>query len=100
MVKYWNTRGDKIFFNTLRDRHIVKESERSTFNQSDYIILYQFFLEKGDFFFCHGYAIDEQAILDRLAAGGGDKFFITMATFIDATKINVELMQSYLQKLK
>ena len=86
--------------NTLRDRKIVKESERSNFNQSDYIILYQFFLGKGDFFFCHWYAIDEQAILDRLAAAGGDKFFITMATVIDAPKINAEVMQSYLLKLK
>ena len=90
----------EFFFNTLRNRQIVKESDRSNFNQLDYIILYQFFLGKGDFFFCHWYAIDEQAIIDRLAAGGGDKFFITMATVIDAPKINVEVMQSYLQKLK
>ena len=90
----------EFFFNTLRNRQIVKESDRSNFNQSDYIILYQFFLGKGDFFSCHWYAIDEQAIIDRLAAAGGDKFFITMATVIDAPKINVEVMQSYLQKLK
>ena len=90
----------EYFFNTLRDRQIVKESERSNFNQSDYIILYQFFLGRGDFFFCHWYAIDEQAIIDRLAAAGADKFFITMATVIDPPKINVEVMQSYLQKLK
>ena len=100
---WFNTETPEVtnfFFNTLRDRQIVKESERSNFNQSDYIILYQFFLGKGDFFFCHWYAIDEQAILDRLAAAGGDKFFITMATVIDSPKINVEVMQSYLQKLK
>ena len=90
----------EFFFNTLRDRQIVKESERSNFTQSDYITLYQFFLGKGDFFFCHWYAFDEQAIIDRLAAAGADKFFITMATVIDAPKINVEVMQSYLQKLK
>ena len=88
------------FFNTLRDRQIVNEAERKNFNQSDYIILYQFFLGKGDFFFCHWYAIDEQAIIDRLAAAGADEFFITMATVIDPPKINVEVMQSYLQKLK
>ena len=90
----------EYFFNTLRDRQIVNEAERNNFNQSDYIILYQFFLGKGDFFFCHWYAIDEQAIIDRLAAAGADKFFITMATVIDPPKINVEVMQSYLQKLK
>ena len=90
----------EYFFNTLRDRRIVNEAERNNFNQSDYIILYQFFLGKGDFFFCHWYAIDEQAIIDRLAAAGADKFFITMATVIDPPKINVEVMQSYLQKLK
>ena len=88
------------FFNTLRDRQIVNEAERTNFNQSDYIILYQFFLGKGDFFFCHWYAIDEQAIIDSLAAVGADKIFITMATVIDPPKINVEVMQSYLQKLK
>ena len=90
----------EYFFNTLRDRQIVNEAERNNFNQSDYIILYQFFLGKGDFFFCHWYAIDEQAIIDRLSAAGADKFFITMATVIDPPKINVEVMQSYLQKLK
>ena len=100
---WFNTETPEVkdfFFNTLRERQIVKESERNNFNQSDYIILYQFFLGKGDFFFCHWYAIDEQAIIDRLAAAGGDKFFITMATVIDAPKINVAKMQSYLQKLK
>ena len=90
----------EYFFNTLRDRQIVNEAERNNFNQSDYVILYQFFLGKGDFFFCHWYAIDEQAIIDRLSAAGADKFFITMATVIDPPKINVEVMQSYLQKLK
>ena len=90
----------EYFFNTLRDRQIVNEAERNNFNQSNYVILYQFFLGKGDFFFCHWYAIDEQAIIDRLAAAGADKFFITMATVIDPPKINVEVMQSYLQKLK
>ena len=90
----------EYFFNTLRDRQIVTEAERNNFNQSNYVILYQFFLGKGDFFFCHWYAIDEQAIIDRLAAAGADKFFITMATVIDPPKINVEVMQSYLQKLK
>ena len=90
----------EYFFNTLRDRQIVNEAERKNFNQSNYVILYQFFLGKGDFFFCHWYAIDEQAIIDRLSAAGADKFFITMATVIDPPKINVEVMQSYLQKLK
>ena len=90
----------EYFFNTLRDRQIVSEAERNNFNQSNYVILYQFFLGKGDFFFCHWYAIDEQAIIDRLTAAGADKFFITMATVIDPPKINVEVMQSYLQKLK
>jgi len=90
----------EYFFNTLKDRQIVEEREKSNFNQSDYVILYQFFLGRGDFFFCHWYAIDEQAIIDRLTAAGADKFFITMATIIDSPKINVEVMRSYLQKLK
>ena len=34
----------EFFFKTLRDRKIIKESDRRNFKQSDYIILYQFFL--------------------------------------------------------
>ena len=78
----------------------MSKKAREAISINQIIILYQFFLGKGDFFFCHWYAIDEQAIIDRLAAAGGDKFFITMATVIDAPKINVAKMQSYLQKLK
>ena len=69
-------------------------------SKNEHVKCVQHWMGTGDFFFCHWYAIDEQAILDRLAAAGGDKFFITMATVIDAPKINVEVMQSYLQKLK
>ena len=90
----------KKFFNSLSDRKIVDASSWDTFDSYDYAIMYQLFFGKGDFFFCHWYAIDEQAIIDRLASGGGDKFFITMATLIDPPKIHVERMHSYLQKLK
>jgi len=65
-----------------------------------YATCLQTWVGNDDFFFCHWYAIDEQAIIDRLTAAGADKFFITMATVIDAPKINVEVMQSYLKKLK
>ena len=90
----------KTFFNSLTDRKIVDKDNWDEFEASDYAILYQLFYGKGDFFFCHWFAIDEQSIIDRLAAGGGDKFFLTMATLIDSPKVNVERMKSYLQKLK
>ena len=44
--------------------------------------------------------MDEQTIIDRLAANGGDQFFATMATQIDAPRINVNLMRSYLEKIR
>ncbi len=90
----------KHFFNSLCNRKIVDANSWDSFDSYDYAIMYQLFFGKGDFFFCHWYAIDEQSIIDRLTAGGGDKFFITMATLIDPPKIDVERMQSYLQKLK
>ena len=90
----------KHFFRTLGDRKIVDENSWDEFDSSNYAVLYQLFYGKGDFFFCHWHAIDEQSIIDRLASNGGDKFFITMATLIDPPKINVDRMQTYLQKLK
>ena len=68
--------------------------------KSDKAETLQHWMGKDDFFFCHWHAIDEQSIIDRLASNGGDKFFITMATLIDPPKINVDRMQTYLQKLK
>ena len=52
----------------------------------------QIFLEKGDFFFCHWKAIDEQAIIDRLSVAGLEQFIVTMATPVDFPKMNLDFL--------
>ncbi len=51
-------------------------------------------------FFCHWYAIDEETIIDRLSSADGDQFFVTMATQIDAPRVNTKVMGPYIEKLK
>ena len=66
----------------------------------DYAIPMQFFIGKGDFFFCHWMAINEQSIIDRLSSVGSDEYFITLITIIDKPKINVEALLPFIKKLK
>ena len=88
------------FFHLLKDRRLVEGDFTNKFEVSAYALLYQMFYGRGDFFFCHWFALDEQTIIDRLAANGGDKFFATMATQIDAPRVNVKAINSYLEKLR
>ena len=88
------------FFKLLKDRALVEGDFNNNFEVSDYALLYQMFYGRGDFFFCHWFAVDEQTIIDRLSSNGGDKFFATMATQIDAPRVNVKVMHSYLEKLR
>ena len=99
---WFNTETPEVkdFFQYTKRQTTCYRKRKKRFQPFRFYNPVSIFLGKGDFFFCHWYSIDEQAIIDRLAAAGGDKFFITMATVIDAPKINVEVMQSYLQKLK
>ena len=90
----------KHFFRTLSDRKIVDENSWDEFDSLITLFFTSCSTVKATYFFCHWHAIDEQSIIDRLASNGGDKFFITMATLIDPPKINVDRMQTYLQKLK
>ena len=87
------------FFKLLKDRALVEGDFNDNFEVSDYALLYQMFYGRGDFFFCHWFAVDEQTIIDRLSSNGGDKFFATMATQIDAPRVNIKVMRSYLEKL-
>ncbi len=88
------------FFKMLKARSIVEGDFENNFEVSDYALLFQMFYGRGDFFFCHWHAIDEQTIIDRLSSAGGDQYFVTMATQIDAPRVNVKVMDSYIEKLK
>lgn len=88
------------FFKKLKARSILEGDFGNNFEVSDYALLFQMFYGRGDFFFCHWYAIDEQTIIDRLSSAGGDQFFVTMATQIDAPRVNAKVMGSYIEKLK
>ena len=63
------------FFKLLKDRALVEGDFNNNFEVSDYALLYQMFYGRGDFFFCHWFAVDEQTIIDRLSSNGGDQFF-------------------------
>ena len=88
------------FFKLLKDRGLVNDDNIQEKDSDDYALLLQLFIGRGEFFFCHWYAIDEQTILDRLSVTSGEKFFITMATPVDGPKIYVDKLATYMKKLK
>ena len=88
------------FFKLLKDRGLVIDDNIHEKDSDDYALLLQLFIGRGEFFFCHWYAIDEQTILDRLSVTSGEKFFITMATPVDGPKIYVDKLTTYMKKLK
>ncbi len=88
------------FFKLLKGRNLLDDDNISEKNSDDYALLLQLFIGRGEFFFCHWYAIDEQTINDRLSVTSGEKFFITMATQVDGPKIYVDKLTKYMQKLK
>ena len=88
------------FFKLLKGRNLLDDDNISEKNSDDYALLLQLFIGRGEFFFCHWYAIDEQTINDRLSVTSGEKFFITMATQVDGPKIYVDKLIKYMQKLK
>ena len=90
----------KNFFKLLKGRNLLDDDNISEKNSDDYALLLQLFIGRGEFFFCHWYAIDEQTINDRLSVTSGEKFFITMATQVDGPKIYVDKLTKYMQKLK
>ena len=88
------------FFKLLKGRNLLDDDNISEKNSDDYALLLQLFIGRGEFFFCHWYAIDEQTINDRLSVTSGEKFFITMATQVDGPKIYVDKLTKYMKKLK
>ena len=88
------------FFKLLKSRNLLDDDNISEKNSDDYALLLQLFIGRGEFFFCHWYAIDEQTINDRLSVTSGEKFFITMATQVDGPKIHVDKLTKYMKKLK
>ena len=88
------------FFKLLKGRNLLDDDNISEKNSDDYALLLQLFIGRGEFFFCHWYAIDEQTINDRLSVTSGEKFFITMATQVDGPKIYVDKLAKYMKKLK
>lgn len=89
----------RIFLNLLHNRNVIDENNFEKLNSDDFAIPMQFFIGKGDFFFCHWMAIDEQSIIDRLSSVGSDEYFITLVTNIDKPKINVEAILPLINKL-
>tara|TARA_E500000075_G_scaffold103543_1_gene95702 strand:+ start:151 stop:558 length:408 start_codon:yes stop_codon:yes gene_type:complete len=88
------------FFKLLKGRNLLDDDNISEKNSDDYALLLQLFIGRGEFFFCHWYAIDEQTINDRLSVTSGEKFFITMATQVDGPKIYVDKLTKYMKNLK
>ena len=88
------------FFKLLKGRNLLDDDNISEKNSDDYALLLQLFIGRGEFFFCHWYAIDEQTINDRLSVTSGEKFFITMATQVDGPKIYVDKLTKYMKKLR
>ena len=94
MIGMFRGVGIKLIDFKLDDDNISEK------NSDDYALLLQLFIGRGEFFFCHWYAIDEQTINDRLSVTSGEKFFITMATQVDGPKIYVDKLSKYMKKLK
>ena len=88
------------FFKLLKSRNLLDDDNITEKNSDDYALLLQLFIGRGEFFFCHWYAIDEQTINDRLSVTSGEKFFITMATQVDGPKIYVDKLTKYMKNLK
>ena len=62
------------FFKLLKSRNLLDDDNITEKNSDDYALLLQLFIGRGEFFFCHWYAIDEQTINDRLSVTSGEKF--------------------------
>ena len=62
--------------------------------------LYQLFIGKADFFFCHWFAESENAIIETLSQAGADEFMITMAIEISTPKMDLEKMKSLIETIK
>ena len=62
--------------------------------------VFQVFIGREEFFFCHWYAESEQVILEKLTSLGADEVIITMASKIEAPKMNKSFISDLLSKIK
>ena len=99
----WFEETDEIkhkFLKSLVARGLINEKGLENVNTSDYALMLQIFVGRGDFFFCHWMAVDEQSIIDRLSADGSDEFMITMATPVEFPKVNLDYILPMIKKIK
>ena len=99
----WFEETDEIkhkFLKSLVARGLINEEGLENVNTSDYALMLQIFVGRGDFFFCHWMAVDEQSIIDRLSADGSDEFMITMATPVEFPKVNLDYILPMIKKIK
>ena len=99
----WFEETDEVknkFLKSLVARGIINEEGLENVNTSDYALMLQIFVGRGDFFFCHWIAVDEQSIIDRLSADGSDEFMITMATPVEFPKMNLDYILPMIKKIK
>ena len=99
----WFEETDEIkhkFLKSLVARGLINEEGLENVNTSDYALMLQIFVGRGDFFFCHWMAVDEQSIIDRLSADGSDEFMITMATPVEFPKMNLDYLVPMIKRIK
>ena len=99
----WFEETDEIknrFLKSLVSRGLIKDEGLENANTSDYALMLQIFVGRGDFFFCHWMAVDEQSIIDRLNADGSDEFMITMATPVEFPKMNLDYLVPMIKRIK
>ena len=99
----WFEETDEIkhkFLKSLVTRGLINGEGLENVNTSDYALMLQIFVGRGDFFFCHWMAVDEQSIIDRLSADGSDEFMITMATPVEFPKVNLDYILPMIKKIK
>ena len=85
VIKQTKGMTDKMFFEALK-------SEKAE--------TLQHWMGKDDFFFCHWYAESEQVILEKLTSLGADEVIVTMASKIEAPKMNKSFISDLLSKIK
>ena len=99
----WFEETDEIknkFLKSLVSRGLIKDEGLENANTSDYALMLQIFVGRGDFFFCHWMAVDEQSIIERLNADGSDEFMITMATPVEFPKMNLDYLVPMIKRIK
>ena len=78
----WFEETDEIkntFLKSLVERGLLDEENLENADPSDYALMRQIFVGRGDFFFCHWFAESEEAILKALDQTGSNDRIVTAA---------------------